>query len=184
MIIRELSGKGKRLKRLIEADDISRKVIGLGQQIAADYRDRPLTILGVLTGSIVLLSDLIRAIDLPLRVGLIQASSYRGKSTTAGELTVNTELVPDITDRDVLLVDDIFDTGRTLDALSISVKQMNPRSLRSAVLLWKEGRQQVDRTPDYHCFRIPDVFVVGYGLDYNDEYRHLPFVAALEDDEL
>jgi hypoxanthine phosphoribosyltransferase len=183
-IIRELSGKGKRLKRLIEADVISKKVVALGQQIAADYRDRPLTILGVLTGSIVLLSDLIRAIDLPLRVGLIQASSYRGKSTTAGELTVNTELVPDIADRDVLLVDDIFDTGRTLDALSVSVGQMNPRSLRSAVLLWKEGRQQVDRTPDYHCFRIPDVFVVGYGLDYNDEYRHLPFVASLEDDEL
>lgn len=172
------------MKRLIEADVISKKVVALGQQIAADYRDRPLTILGVLTGSIVLLSDLIRAIDLPLRVGLIQASSYRGKSTTAGELTVNTELVPDIADRDVLLVDDIFDTGRTLDALSVSVGQMNPRSLRSAVLLWKEGRQQVDRTPDYHCFRIPDVFVVGYGLDYNDEYRHLPFVASLEDDEL
>ncbi len=183
-IIREWSAKGNRLKRLIEADDISRKVVELGKQIAIDYRDRPLTILGVLTGSIVLLSDLIRAIDLPLKVGLIQASSYRGKTTTAGELTVNTELVPDIADRDVLLVDDIFDTGQTLDALSNSVGKMNPSSLRSAVLLWKEGRRQVDRTPDYHCFRIPDAFVVGYGLDYNDEYRHLPFVAALEDDEL
>ena len=127
------------MKRLIEADNISRKVVELGKQIAIDYRDRPLTILGVLTGSIVLLSDLIRAIDLPLRVGLIQASSYRGKATTAGELTVNTELVPDIADRDVLLIDDIFDTGRTLDALSISVERMNPRSLRKHIGSYNRG---------------------------------------------
>lgn len=172
------------MKRLIEAEDIAREVVALGRQIAADYDGRPLTIIGVLTGSIVLLSDLIRAIDMPLRVGLVQASSYQGPTTMPGQLSVNTGLMPDIAERDVLLIDDIYDTGNTLATLSNSVEQMNPRSLRSAVLLWKEGRQEVEREPDYHCFRIPDVFVVGYGLDYNDEYRHLPFIAGLDSDEL
>lgn len=172
------------MKRLIDENEISTAVSRLGRRIADDYRDRPLTVLGVLTGSIVLLADLIRSIDLQLRVGLIQTSSYRGRSTTPGELTVNTELLPDIADRDVLLVDDIFDTGRTMAALYSSVEQRRPRSIRSAVLLWKEGRQMVDLDPDYHCFRIPDVFVVGYGLDYNDEFRHLPHIAALEESDM
>jgi hypoxanthine phosphoribosyltransferase len=172
------------VKRLIAADEIAREVAALGAKIAAEYHDRPLTILGVLTGSIVLLADLIRAVDLPLRVGLIQASSYRGRSIQPGDLSVDTGLVPDIADRDVLLIDDIFDTGRTLAALAESVRRMRPRSLRSAVLLWKEERREVDVTPDYYCFRIPDVFVVGYGLDYNDEYRHLPYIASLEEHEL
>ena len=172
------------MKRLLDENEISAAVGKLGRRIADDYRDRPLTVLGVLTGSIVLLADLIRSIDLPLRVGLIQTSSYRGRSTAPGELTVNTELLSDIADRDVLLVDDIFDTGRTLTAVYSSVEQRHPCSIRSAVLLWKEGRQTVNLEPDYHCFRIPDVFVVGYGLDHNDEYRHLPYIASLEESEL
>ena len=94
------------MKRLIDEGEIRSGVAELGRRIAADYRDRPLTILGVLTGSIILLSDLIRKIDLPLRVGLIQAASYRGRSTTPSELTINAEILPDIARRDVLLVDD------------------------------------------------------------------------------
>lgn len=172
------------MKRLLEERDILPKVTELGQQIAHDYRDRPLTILGVLTGSIVLLSDLIRRINIPLRVGLIQASSYRGETTTPGKLTINAELVPDITDRDVLLIDDIFDTGQTIAALVNEIKAMNPRTVRTGVLLWKKERTTVALQPDYHCFRIPNQFVVGYGLDYNDEYRHLPYIAALDEHEL
>jgi len=172
------------VKRLIDQAEIRREVEALGHRIAEDYRGRPLTILGVLTGSIVLLSDVIRQIDLPLRVGLIQASSYRGRSTSPGELSVNDELLPDITDRDVLLVDDIFDTGHTMQRLLELIADKQPRNVRSAVLLWKEDRSTVEIEPDYHCFRIPDVFVVGYGLDYNDEYRHLPYIAALEDGDL
>ena len=172
------------MKRLIEESEIQEKVSALGEQIAHDYRDRPLTVLGVLTGSIVLLSDLIRKIDLPLRVGLIQASSYRGTGVTAGDLTINSELLPDITNRDVLLVDDIFDSGRTIATLMETVRKKNPNSVRSAVLLKKEKQSVVGIEPDYFCFEIPNLFVVGYGLDYNDEYRHLPYIAELEDEDL
>ena len=170
------------MQTLIDARQIQERVAALGQQIADDYRGRPLTILGVLTGSIILVADLIRQIDMPHRVGLIQASSYRGRVTRPGELTVSTDLVPEIAGRDVLLVDDIFDTGRTLDELLKAVRSRGPASVRSCVLLWKEGRCEVSIAPDYHGFPIPDVFVVGYGLDYNDDYRHLPHIAVLEDE--
>jgi hypoxanthine phosphoribosyltransferase len=172
------------VKRLIEEEQIRQAVEQLGKRLSADYADRSLTVLGVLTGSVVLLADLIRKIDRPLRVGLIQASSYRGQAVDPGELRVSTELLPDVRDRDVVLVDDIFDTGRTLQTLLEIVGRYKPRSVRSAVLLWKENRSQVDFEPDYHCFKIPDVFVVGYGLDYNDEHRHLPYIAALEQGDL
>jgi len=172
------------VKLLIDEATIQAEVSKLGRQIAADYRGRPLTVLGVLTGSIVLLSDLIRKIDLPIRVGLIQASSYRGHATTPGKLNVNVEQLPDIKGREVLLIDDIYDTGRTLLALTQLVSGCKPASIRSAVLLIKEGRSQVDMQPDYHCFTIPNAFVVGYGLDYNDEYRHLPHIATLDENEV
>jgi hypoxanthine phosphoribosyltransferase len=175
---------GRQVKRLIDEADIRAQVLALGKQLSEEYRDKQLTVLGVLTGSIVLLSDLIRCVNLPLRVGLIQASSYRGPATLPGELEINADLVPDIRGRDVLLVDDIFDTGRTLTGLIEAISQRGPSSLRSAVLLVKEGRRVIGKEPDYFCFRIPDVFVVGYGLDYNDENRHLPYIAALDDKDL
>ena len=172
------------MKTLIDADRIRDEVAGLGRRIADEYRGRPLTILGVLTGSIIFVADLMRQIDLPHRVGLIEASSYRGRTTRAGELTVSTDLVPEIAGRDVLLVDDIFDTGRTLVELIAAVEARGPASVRSAVLLWKEGRSEVTIEPDYHCFKIPDVFVVGFGLDYDDDYRHLPSIAVLDESDL
>ena len=172
------------MQTMIEAAEIQKVVATLGHRIAAEYQDEPLTVLGVLTGSIVFLADLIRTIDLPLRVGLIQASSYRGATTLPLELRINDSLVPDIRDRSVLLVDDIFDTGNTLNSLIETVRRSSPRSVRSAVLLWKTGKAQVSIQPDYHCFQIPDRFVVGYGLDYNDDYRHLPFISALEPQDL
>jgi hypoxanthine phosphoribosyltransferase len=165
---------------LTEAE-IAAGVAQLARQIAVDYQGRPLTVLGVLTGSLIFLSDLIRRLDLPLKVGLVQASSYRGPATSPGSLAIADLTGLEIAGRHILLLDDIFDTGQTLSGIVAALQKMEPASLRSAVLLWKEGRQRVTLTPDYHCFRIPDVFVVGYGLDYNDEYRHLPHVAALEE---
>ena len=172
------------MKILIDEASIRERVVALGERISTDYADKRLTILGVLTGSIVLLADLIRAIDLPLRVGLVQASSYSGKTTTRGELTVNDQLVPDLNGRDVLLIDDIFDTGHTMVGLHSLIEEFKPRSLKSAVLLWKTDRTEVEMEPDYHCFQIPDKFVVGYGLDYDDEYRHLPHIAILDEGEI
>lgn len=172
------------MKVILTETEISTGIDRLAQQIAVEYRGRPLTVLGVLTGSLIFLSDLIRRLNFPLQVGLIQASSYRGRTTSPGVLAIAQAAMPEISGRDVLLLDDIYDTGQTLSRVLDSLSPFQPASLRSAVLLWKEGRQRVAITPDYHCFRIPDVFVVGYGLDYNDEYRHLPYVASLGDEEL
>ncbi len=172
------------MKKLLSADEIAEGVAGLAEQIARDYAGRPLTIVGVLTGCVVMLADLIRLVDLPLRLGWVQARSYRGTSTVGGVLTINADLLPDIKARDVLLVDDIFDTGRTLLELINQLDELHPASIRSAVLLEKEGRREVSVRPDYVAFHIPDEFVVGYGLDYNDLYRNLPYVAAFEAKDL
>jgi hypoxanthine phosphoribosyltransferase len=164
---------------LIPADHIQKRVAELARQIADDYRDKPVTIVGVLTGCLMFLADLVRHLDLPLRIGLIQASSYRGATTTPGQLHVQPELVPDVRDRHVLLLDDILDTGQTLRYVVDHLNGLGVQSLKVAVLLRKRGRQKVPLEPDYCCFDIPDAFVVGYGLDYNDEYRNLPYVAVL-----
>lgn len=169
------------MRVILTEAEIAAGVTQIARRIAADYEGRPLTVLGVLTGSLIFLSDLIRRLDLPLKVGLVQASSYRGQATSPGSLAIADLTGLEISGRHVLLLDDIFDTGQTLSGIVAELHKLGPASLRSAVLLWKEGRQRVALTPDYHCFRIDDLFVVGYGLDYNDEYRHLPYVAALEE---
>lgn len=167
------------MQELISEQQVQERVAQMAREINAQYAGQPLTIIGVMTGSIVVLSDLIRQLNMPLRVGVVQASSYRGE-TERGELVINASLMPDIRHRDVLLVDDIFDTGHTLNEVIARMRELSPTSIRSAVLLRKQGRQEVGIQPDHVCFDIPDEFVVGYGLDYQDEYRNLPFVAALE----
>ena len=167
---------------LIPAERIQQRVGELARQIAEDYHGRPVTIVGVLTGSLIFVADLIRHLDLSLRVGLIQASSYRGAVTTPGELHVQPELTPDVNGRHVLLLDDILDTGQTLNHLVRHLHGLGAASVCVGVLLRKQGRQQVPLEPDYCGFDIPNAFVVGYGLDFNDEYRHLPYIAVLPDD--
>jgi hypoxanthine phosphoribosyltransferase len=131
----------------------------------------------------VLLADLIRLLAMPLRVGVLQASSYKG-STERGELIINADLMPDVTDHDVLVVDDIFDTGHTLTKVVARLRQLRPTSVRTSVLLRKAGRQEVAYEPDFVAFEIPDEFVVGYGLDYRDAYRNLPYIATLDEDDI
>jgi len=164
---------------LLSEAQIQERVRQLGRRIEAEYHGRPLTIVAVLTGSLVFLADLIRQIGLPLRVALLQASSYKGAVSTAGPLLLNEAFVPDVAGRDVLLLDDILDTGHTLSALVRQMTERGARSVRTVVLLRKLGRQEVHLEPDYCGFTIPDAFVVGYGLDYADDYRHLPYVAIL-----
>lgn len=172
------------MKTLLSKEDLHDGVMRMADKITGCYENRQLTIIGVLTGSVVLMADLIRLIDLPMRVGVLQASSYRGATTTRGELVINSELMLDISGRDVLLVDDIFDTGHTLVQVLDKMRAFEPTSIRSAVLLRKHGRQEVDYLPDFVAFDIPDEFVVGYGLDYEDMYRNLPYLAALEPDDI
>lgn len=164
---------------LISAERIQARVAEMAGQIAADIGHRPVTILGVLTGSLMFLADLVRCLDLPLRLGFIQASSYRGAATKPGALQVQPELMPDVSGRDVLLLDDILDTGQTLFHLVAHLRNLEVASLRTAVLLRKQKRQTLAITADYCGFDIPDSFVVGYGLDFNDEYRNLPYIAVL-----
>ena len=164
---------------LIPAERIQRRIAELAAQIGADYQGRPVTIVGVLTGSLMFLADLVRHLDLPLRIGFIQASSYRGAVTIPGKLHVAPELLPDVRARHVLLLDDILDTGQTLSFLVEHIRDLGVASLKVVVLLRKQGRQLVPLVPDYCGFDIPDEFVVGYGLDFNDEYRNLPYLGVL-----
>ncbi len=165
---------------LISAEQIQARVDELGREISATYPDHePVTIVGVLTGCLVFLADLIRRLDLPLQIALIQASSYRGAVTSPAELRIQPEMLPELEGRHVLILDDILDTGHTLSRVVERIRSQKPKSLRVAVLLRKLGRQQVPFEPDFCGFEIPDAFVIGYGLDYNDEYRHLPHIGVL-----
>jgi hypoxanthine phosphoribosyltransferase len=166
------------MKILLSEDELRAGVARLADEIRNYYAGRPLTIVGVLIGSVVLVADLIRRLDLPLRVDLVQARSYDGDRP--GPLVLNTDMLSDIRGRHVLLVDDIYDTGATLSELVPQIDDLGPASVRTAVLLRKKGQSRVPLQPDFVGFDIPCEFVVGFGLDYRDQYRNLPHVAALE----
>lgn len=172
------------VKILIDADTIHRRVTELGLEITRDYACHDLVIVGVLKGSVIFLADLTRRIEIPHELGFVHASSYRGETTSAGSLSLSVEALPPVEGRDVLLLDDIFDTGRTLEGLILEIGKHRPRTLKTGTLLWKEGRSEVPISPDYHGFKIPDEFVVGYGLDYNDRFRHLPYIGIWGGDDV
>ena len=167
------------MRVLITTEQIQQRLTELAQEISPEFRDRPLTIVGVLTGSLMFIADLVRRLEMPLRIGLIQASSYRGKTTTAGELHIDPDILADVRGRHVLLLDDILDTGQTLKHLVQHLHDQGALSVKVGVLLRKQGRQVHQVRVDFVGFEIPDEFVVGYGLDFNDEYRQLPHIAVL-----
>ena len=171
------------MKVLLNPTQLREGLQQMADQISQHYQGRPITVVGVLTGSLMLLADLIRLLDQPIRISLVEASSYHG-TTTRGTLTINPELLSDIEGRDILLIDDIFDTGHTLEQVIRRIEDLQPNSVRSAVLLLKQGRQEADLRPDFVGFQIPDQFVVGYGLDYQDLFRNLPYVATLDPEDL
>lgn len=171
------------MKILLTQQQLDSGVRRMADQVTECYGQQPVTILGVMTGSLLLLADLIRQLSMPLRVGIVQASSYR-RGPEPAELLVRDSWMPEIAGRHVLVVDDIFDTGHTLCEVLRRMRHLEPASVRTVVLLRKAGRQQVDLQPDFVGFEIPDRFVVGYGLDYRGRYRNLPYVAELEPDDL
>ena len=177
-------GRKNRVKQILDSNQIGDGVCQLAEQIKAIYEGRPITIVAILTGSLVLLADLIRQLEMPLRVALVQASRLRTPDEPRQAMKIFDVLLPNLKGRDVLVIDDIFDTGHTLVEVLAQLLQHEPASLRSAVLMRKTGRSEVPIIPDIVMFEIPDEFVVGYGLDYEDRFRNLPYVAALEPEDL
>lgn len=173
------SAEFHRAKTLIPARRIQRRVKELGEQIRQDYAGQNLTVVALLKGTFVFLADLVRHMDLPLELDFIGAASY-GRGTRPGKLIFTKDLQLPVAGRHVLLVDDILDTGATLGAVARRLRARKPASLRTCVLLDKPSRRTVPFQADYVGFTIPDHFVVGYGLDYAERYRNLPFVGVLE----
>jgi hypoxanthine phosphoribosyltransferase len=165
---------------LLTEEQIEVKVAELGRQISADYAGRELTLVSVLKGSLPFMADLMRRISLPLRIDLMEVSSYGGTSTeSSGLVRILKDLSAPIDGRDVLLVEDIIDTGLTLNYLIRYLKGKNPQSIKVCSLLNKPARRLVEIQLDYVGFEIPDAFVVGYGLDFGEVYRNLRFVGVL-----
>jgi hypoxanthine phosphoribosyltransferase len=166
---------------LLTEDQIQARVAELGRQIGADAAGRTLTLVSVLKGSLPFMADLMRRIDLPLRIDLMETSSYGGTTTeSSGLVRILKDLSSSIEGEDVLIVEDIIDTGLTLNYLVRYLRGKNPASLRIVTLLDKPARRLVEIDVDYIGFTIPDQFVVGYGLDYGELYRNLRFVGVLK----
>jgi hypoxanthine phosphoribosyltransferase len=163
---------------LITKPALAQRVTELSREIEREFAGRELTVVAVLNGTVMFLADLIRHLSLPLRLDFIGCSSY-GAGTSPGELVFTKELRLDVRGRDVLLVDDILDTGRTLKKILAKLADLQPRRVKTCVLLEKAARRLEDVHADYVGFKIPDLFVVGYGLDFAERYRNLPFVGVL-----
>ncbi|PWU14228.1 MAG: hypoxanthine phosphoribosyltransferase [Verrucomicrobia bacterium] len=163
---------------LITDKEIAIRVAEMSRQIERDFTGRELVVVSLLTGTVMFLADLIRNLSLPLRLDFMGVSSY-GAGTESGELVFTKELRISVRGRDVLLVDDILDTGRTMSRVLAKLKALKPRRIRTCVLLNKAARRAEPVEADYVGFDIPDFFVVGYGLDFAERYRNLPFVGVL-----
>ncbi|MEO8245771.1 MAG: hypoxanthine phosphoribosyltransferase [Chloroflexota bacterium] len=165
---------------LLTEPELRERVAELGRQLAADYADRDPILVGVLKGSVVFLADLVRQMDIPLSVDLMEISSYGSGTETSGQVRILKDLKGSIEGRNVLVVEDIIDTGLTLNYLLRYLGDRAPASLRVACLLDKPARRLVEMDIDYRGFSIPDRFVVGYGLDYDERYRNLPYIGVLK----
>lgn len=161
---------------LISADEIQEKVKVVGAQITEDYRGKKLYVLSLLRGSFIFTADLVRSIDLDTTIGFMTTSSYGHSETSNGSCQVVNDVPDNIEGYDVLIVDDIIDTGITMEFVVNYVKEKGANSVKTCTLLDKPSRRKVDLSADYCCFEIDDVFVVGYGLNYGDFYRNVPYV--------
>lgn len=166
-------------KVLVTREEIREAVKKLGAQITADYAGKEPVVVGILKGAVVFYSDLIRELDLPMYTDFMSVSSYGSGTQSSGELRIRMDLSHGIAGRDVIIVEDIVDTGLTLFNLKRHLADRGATSIRIATLLDKPARRRVELEADYSCFTIPDAFVVGYGLDYDEKYRNLPDIGVL-----
>jgi hypoxanthine phosphoribosyltransferase len=163
---------------LITEEQIEKRILTLAREIERDFRGREMVVVSLLNGTVMFLADLMRHLNLPLRLDFMGVSSY-GAGTDSGELVFTKELRLDVRGRDVLLIDDILDTGKTLRYVLPKLRALKPRRIKICVLLDKPSRRVEKIHADYAGFEIPDYFVVGYGLDFAERYRNLPFVGVL-----
>jgi hypoxanthine phosphoribosyltransferase len=167
---------------LFNEADISRRVRELGQKITEDYQGKTPVMVGILKGGVPFLADLIRVIDLPLEYDLMAVSSYGASTKSSGVVKILKDMDISIEGRDIVIVEDIVDTGLTLHYLLENLKSRRPNSLKVCTILDKPSQRKVQIQPDYNGFEIPNVFVVGYGLDYAEKYRNLPFIGILKEE--
>ncbi|MFO8241024.1 MAG: hypoxanthine phosphoribosyltransferase [Dissulfuribacterales bacterium] len=167
------------LLEVLSSETIKTRVCELGEQISRDYHGRPLVLVGILNGAFIFVADLVRNIRNPLRIDFVRLASYGSQAESSGRISITKDIELDIKDTDVLVVEDIVDTGYTLKYLKEVLKLHNPASVRICCLIDKKERRKVAVEVDYVGFDIPSGFLVGYGLDFNENYRHLPAVYHL-----
>lgn len=166
---------------LFSQEQIQAMINRMGAEISADYADKKLLLVGILKGSVMVMADLMRAITVPVEIDFMSVSSYGDSTSTSGRVKIEKDLDKDITGYDLLIVEDILDSGRTLSYLKNVLGARNPRSIRICTLFDKPERREIaDIKADYYGDTVPDAFIVGYGLDYAQKYRNLPFVGVLK----
>ncbi len=170
----------EKMEILLAAEDIEKRICELARTISDDYKGQKILLIGVLKGAVIFLSDLIRHLKIPVEIDFMAVSSYGADTTSSGVVRIQKDLEQSITGKDVLIVEDIVDTGLTLNYLYDNLFSRGPQTLRVVTLLDKPNRRKVEFNPDYCGFAIPDEFVVGYGLDFNEDYRHLPDICILK----
>ncbi len=173
----------ERIKKvLIDEQKIEKRVQELGEQIEKDYQGKEPVVVAILKGSIIFYGDLVRKIKLPMRFDTMAVSSYGSGTQSSGNVKIKKDLSRDISGEDVLIIEDIIDSGNTMKALTSLLEHRGAKSIKVCAFLDKPSRRQVDFKADYIGYSIPDEFVVGYGLDYDEKYRNLPYVGVLEID--
>ncbi len=168
-----------KIDTLISEEELKVRVAELGKQITKDYEGKDLVCIGLLKGSVVFMSDLIKTIDLDLTIDFMKVSSYGGGTDSTGVVKILKDVDEEVTGKDVLLIEDIVDTGLTIANVKEFIAKKRPNSVKVCTLLDKPSRRKVDVKAEYSGFEIPDAFVIGYGLDYAEKYRNLPFVGIL-----
>jgi len=166
---------------LFDEEQIAKRVKEMGQEISKDYEGNELVVISLLRGSFVFAADLVRAINVPVNIDFMTTSSYGYSQSSSGIVEIISDIRTDIKDKNVLIVDDIMDSGNTMKEVVEYISKKQPKSIKTCVMLDKPSRREADITPDYVGFTIPDVFIVGYGLNYGDYYRNVPYIFTFDD---
>lgn len=171
-----------RIKRvIISEEEISKAVEEAGKQLSREYSEKPVLLVSILKGAFIFLGDLCRHMDMPCRIDFMETKSYFGGTESSGQVEIVMDLKHDVSKYNVIIVEDIIDTGRTLSEVVKLLRNRNPLSIKIVTLLDKPARRTTDLSADLSLFTIPDYFVVGYGLDYDGYYRNLPYIAEFEE---